>query len=197
MKPCSDELKGRMHDYLDGDLSPQGQEILLEHMKECESCDRYFSLLQGSESFLNTSELLMAPANFTQKVMKNLPKQIKKKNGFIVWVRKYPSIIAAAVFVLLMGSALTSYVTESNHLSYTKNSQLEVANNTVVVPEGVTIDGDIVVENGDLKIEGKVNGNVTVINGKEYLASVGTVTGDIKEVNEFFNWLWYKLKSVF
>ena len=48
MKPCSDESKGQMHDYLDGDISPQDQETLLEHIKKCESCDRYFSLLQGS-----------------------------------------------------------------------------------------------------------------------------------------------------
>ncbi|MDF2557406.1 MAG: anti-sigma factor [Bacillales bacterium] len=195
MKPCSEVFVEKMHDYLDGDITHQEHEELFEHMKKCTCCEEYFSVLSESITFLEGPEVLEAPDNFTKKVMNNLPN--KNKSKFKDWVRKYPSVLAAAIFILMMGSALTTYVTEPNQLSYTKNSQLKVANNTVIVPKGVTINEDIIVENGDLKIEGKVNGNITVINGKEYLASVGEVTGDIEEVNEFFNWIWYRIKSIF
>jgi hypothetical protein len=51
------------------------------------------------------------------------------------------------------------------------------------------------VQNGDIRIEGKVIGNVTVINGHEYLASAGSVTGEIEMVNKIFDWLWFKMKN--
>ena len=51
------------------------------------------------------------------------------------------------------------------------------------------------VRNGKLKIEGEVDGNVTVINGEQYMASAGKVTGDIEEINEVFEWIWYHIKE--
>ena len=75
------------------------------------------------------------------------------------------------------------------------NQNLLVENNTVIVPEGQIVEGDIVVKNGDLRIEGEVHGNVTIINGKRYLASAGNVTGDIQVINEVFEWVWYKMKE--
>lgn len=195
MKTCSEDFHEKMHKYLDGDMTHQEEIKLLEHIKKCASCEQYFSILREGVAFLENAEVLEAPEDFTKKVMNSLPNNNQNKFGY--WVRKYPSVLAAAIFILLMGSALTTYVIEPNQLSYTKNNQLKVANNTVIVPKGAIINEDITVENGDLKIEGKVNGNVTIINGKEYLASVGEVTGEIKEVNEFFNWIWYRIKSIF
>jgi hypothetical protein len=57
------------------------------------------------------------------------------------------------------------------------------------------VQGDLVVRNGNTRIEGKVNGSVTVINGSNYLASAGEVTGEIRELDQMFEWLWYKMKS--
>ena len=53
------------------------------------------------------------------------------------------------------------------------------------------------VRNGDIRIEGTVEGNVTVVNGDKYLASAGEVTGEIEEINEIFSWLWYQIKNGF
>ena len=49
-------------------------------------------------------------------------------------------------------------------------------------------------KNGDIVIEGEVDGNVTVING-QYMASTAVVTGQIEEIDEMFEWLWYKIKD--
>ena len=67
----------------------------------------------------------------------------------------------------------------------------------VVIPEGEKVSGDLIVRNGDIEIAGEVEGNVTVINGEKYLASAGQVTGEIQEINQFFSWLWYHVKSFF
>ena len=76
----------------------------------------------------------------------------------------------------------------------TKQPNLQVEGQTVIVPEGKTVKGDIVVKNGDIVVKGAVDGNITVINGK-YMASTANVTGQIEEVDEVFEWLWYKIKS--
>jgi len=65
---------------------------------------------------------------------------------------------------------------------------------TVIVPEGELVKGDIVVKNGDLIVEGEVDGNVTVING-QYMASSAVVSGRIEEIDEVFEWLWYTIKN--
>src|SRR5699024_1650114 len=87
-----------------------------------------------------------------------------------------------------------------------KQEDLIIEGDTVIVPEGITVDGDLVVKNGNLKIEGTVDGNVTLINGKlvddemdreELMASVGEVNGDFKVVDQVFELLWYTLRHVF
>jgi len=65
----------------------------------------------------------------------------------------------------------------------------------VIVPEGEVIEGDLVVKNGNLRIEGQVDGNVTVIRGTKYMASTAVVTGNSEEIDEVFDWLWYKIKK--
>lgn len=50
------------------------------------------------------------------------------------------------------------------------------------------------VKNGDLVVEGEVDGNVTVING-QYMASSAVVSGRIEEIDEVFEWLWYTIKN--
>ena len=79
--------------------------------------------------------------------------------------------------------------------SVTKQPNLIVEGETVLVPAGETVKGDIVVKNGKLRIEGEVDGNVTVINGSKYMASTAVVTGNSEEIDKAFDWLWYKIKK--
>ena len=94
-----------------------------------------------------------------------------------------------------MGGSLLSVWSGEQQFSVSKQPNLIVNNNTVIVPEGEVVKGDVVVKNGTLKIEGEVDGNVTIINGEQYRASAGNVTGDIEEINEVFEWIWYHVKS--
>lgn len=83
---------------------------------------------------------------------------------------------------------------DDQHFSVTKQPNLVVDGQTVIVPEGEVVKGDIVVKNGDLVVEGEVDGNVTVING-QYMASSAVVSGKIEEIDEVFEWLWYTIKN--
>lgn len=84
---------------------------------------------------------------------------------------------------------------DDQHFSVTKQPNLVVEGQTVIVPEGgEVVKGDIVVKNGDLIVEGEVDGNVTVING-QYMASSAVVSGRIEEIDEVFEWLWYTIKN--
>jgi anti-sigma factor RsiW len=132
--------------------------------------------------------------DFTQAIMDRLPKE-KKTVGVNRWLKGHPLLAAASLFVLLMTGSLFSSWSADSDFSVSKQPNLVVENNTVTVPEGETVEGDVTVKGGTINIEGKVEGNVTVING-EYMASAGQVTGEVEEINEAFEWIWYQMKSL-
>ena len=127
--------------------------------------------------------------------MNRLPKR-KNTVGIQKWLRRHPIIVAAAVFFLFMSAALLGSYPNDDQFSVTKQPNLIVDGETVIVPAGEVVKGDIVVKNGTIVIEGEVDGNVTVING-DYMASTRVVTGQIEEVDEAFEWLWYEMKQMF
>lgn len=196
---CPTEIIQYMHEYLDEELSAEKEKILREHLQSCPDCQTYLHELKRSIALLKSTSNIQAPSGFTANVMASLPKE-KKRAGFQRWVRRHPFFTAAAMFFLLMGSSFFSSWNEDHQFSVSKQSNLIIENDTVIVPRGEIVEGDVLVRNGKLKIEGEVKGNVTVINGEiingdHYLASAGHVSGEIKEVNEIFDWLWYRIKT--
>ncbi len=116
----------------------------------------------------------------------------------MTWFRKHPGLIAAVLFFSLMSSAtLGLWNGSAETMTYTKVPGIVVTANEVVVPEGVTIERDITVQGGDLRIEGKVEGNATAVHGRAYLASAGEVTGELEQIDQIFEWLWYSIKQLF
>jgi anti-sigma factor RsiW len=183
-----------MHEYLDEEIDPENEMILREHLKGCKECETLFNEFKKTIAVVKGTSRMQAPPDFTAKVMASLPKE-KKKVGMQRWLRNHPLIAAASLFlVLMMGSVLSTW-NQEREFSVSKQENLVVQNNTVIVPEGEVVKGDVIVRNGELKIEGEVQGDVTVINGEKYLASAGHVTGQIEEVNEVFDWIWYHMKK--
>jgi anti-sigma factor RsiW len=191
---CNDEIVDLMHEYLDEEIDPANEMILREHLKGCKECETLFNEFKKTIAVVKGTSKMQAPPDFTAKVMASLPKE-KKKVGMQRWLRNHPLIAAASLFlVLMMGSVLSTW-NQEREFSVSKQENLVVQNNTVIVPEGEVVKGDVIVRNGELKIEGEVQGDVTVINGEKYLASAGHVTGQIEEVNEVFDWIWYHMKK--
>ncbi|MCM3694630.1 anti-sigma factor family protein [Neobacillus niacini] len=191
---CNDEIVDLMHEYLDEEIDPTNEMILREHLKSCKECETLFNEFKKTIAVVKGTSRMQAPPDFTAKVMASLPKE-KKKVGMQRWLRNHPLIAAASLFLVLMMGSVFSTWNQEREFSVSKQENLIVQNNTVIVPEGEVVKGDVIVRNGELKIEGEVQGDVTVINGEKYLASAGHVTGQIEEVNEVFDWIWYHMKK--
>ncbi len=191
---CSDEIIEYMHEYLDHEISRDHEQVLRRHLQECKDCQFHFHELKKAVLFIKDTTNLSAPSGFTENVMSKLPKE-KRKVGLKRWTRNHPLFVSASLFLILMGGTVFSTWKEDYQFSFSKQPELIVENGTVIVPEGETVKGDVFVRNGDIQIDGKVEGNVTVINGEQYMASAGQVSGDIEEVDRVFEWLWYKIKT--
>ncbi|MDF1511397.1 anti-sigma factor [Robertmurraya sp. DFI.2.37] len=197
---CSEKYVAYMHEYLDEEISIEHERELKEHLLKCPECQKHFHELEKSLALVKSIAHVTTPDDFTLNVMNRLPKE-KKKVGFQRWLRHHPLLTAASLFLVLMVGSLFSSWNTGHDLSVSKQPNLIVKNDTVIVPEGEVVKGDVVVRNGSLRIDGQIDGNVTVINGTvingdKYLASAGDVTGEIKEINAIFEWVWYHLKNM-
>jgi anti-sigma factor RsiW len=191
---CSEEIIELMHEYLDEEIDPTNEKKLRDHLLSCKDCEIVFNEYKKTIAFVKGTSTMQPSADFTANVMARLPKE-KKKVSVQRWLRNHPMLAAASVFMVLMIGSLASTWNQGHELSFSKQENLVVQKDTVIVPEGEVVKGDVIVRNGNLKVEGEVQGDVTVINGEQYLASAGHVTGQIEEVNEVFDWIWYHMKK--
>ncbi|MGJ7913372.1 anti-sigma factor family protein [Neobacillus sp. LXY-1] len=191
---CPEQIIELMHDYLDEEIEPDKEQVLREHLQNCKECESIFNELKKSIAFVKGMSRMQAPPDFTVNVLARLPKE-KKQVWMQRWLKNHPFLAAASLFILLMASGIYSTWSQDQEFSVTKQKNLIVQNNTVIVPKGEVVKGNVVVRNGTLKIEGEIQGDATVIHGEKYLASAGHVTGDIEEVNEVFDWIWYHMKN--
>ncbi|TSI06247.1 anti-sigma factor [Lysinibacillus sp. BW-2-10] len=193
MSTCPQFIVDYMHEYLDGDISRDHEQQLKKHLQMCPDCREHMHQLSDTIAFVKSAAQITAPPHFEEQVMKRLPKA-KNRVGVQKWFRRHPILAAVAVFCLFMSATmLSSY--QNDEFSVTKQPNLVVDGQTVIVPAGEVVKGDIVVKNGDLVVEGEVDGNITVING-QYMASTAVVTGQIEEIDEMFEWLWYEMKDM-
>nr|WP_106781763.1 zf-HC2 domain-containing protein [Lysinibacillus timonensis] len=193
MSTCPQKFVDYMHEYLDGDITREHEQELKQHLRSCPSCQQHMHELSDTVAFVKSAAHITAPPNFENETMNRLPK-VKNRVGIQRWFRQHPFIVAAAVFLLFMSASLMGSYSD-DEFTVTAYPNLVVNGQTVVVPEGEVIQGDILVKNGDIVIEGEVEGNVTVING-EYMASTAVISGEIEVIDESFEWLWYEIKSI-
>lgn len=193
MNACKKEIITYMHEYLDGDIQPNHEREMQQHLRECTDCQHHMNELQSVVRMLETLPTIQVPKGFVEGVMDKLPRT-KINSGRGNWLRRHPFLIAVALFAIFMSGSLVSGYNENKEFSVTNHPELIVEGNTVTVPKTATVKGDVIVKNGDLVIEGKVEGDVTVVNG-QYMASTANVTGQIDEVDETFEWIWYTIKD--
>ncbi|MDV6377418.1 anti-sigma factor [Sporosarcina sp. GW1-11] len=195
MEKCPKHVVHYIHLYLDGEISNEEEVLMNEHLKTCEECRLVLKELEETIALFENVDVIEAPVGFASGVAARLP-QPTIRRGPTKWLRQHPMMVAAALFLILMSASLFSSYENEQQFSFTKQPNLIVEGETVIVPAGEIVKGDLVVKNGDLRIEGEVDGNVTVIRGSKYMASTAVITGSSEEINEVFDWLWYKIKSV-
>ncbi len=195
MNTCPENIIQLMNHHLDGDTSPSEEQQLKEYLENCDDCREKYQALNRTIAFIQSASHIQAPSDFVQKTMERLPKE-KQRAGFQRWFRRHPMLAAAALFCVLMSTALFANFNDDQQFSFTKQPNLVVEGQTVIVPEGETVVGNLTVRNGDLRVEGELQGDVTIVNG-QYMASSGVITGEIEEIDKAFEWLWYTIKEGF
>lgn len=194
MSACSEQLVHYMHEYLDHEISHEHERELKSHLRFCVDCQAHLQQLRDVEAFVQGADYIQAPNNFTNSVMERLPKE-KSPVGVSRWLRRHPVLAAAALFILLMSGTVFSNFNEEQEFSFTNQENVLVEGNTVIIPKGQVVKGDLVVKNGDVRIDGELDGNLTVINGTKYMASSAVITGKTEQIDKLFDWLWYNLKN--
>ncbi|MER2007315.1 MAG: zf-HC2 domain-containing protein [Psychrobacillus sp.] len=199
MSACPERIVHYMHEYLDGEISREHELELKSHLQSCQECRNHMHELSDVVAFVKGAAHVEAPNDFTLSVMSRLPKE-KSHTGVSRWFRQHPVLTAAAMFMLLMSSALFSNYNNDQQFSFTKQENVIVEGETVIIPEGQVVKGDLIVKNGDVRVDGELDGNLTVINGSvidgsKYMASTANVTGKTEEINKAFDWLWYTIKD--
>ncbi|KKO53126.1 zf-HC2 domain-containing protein [Paenibacillus sp. DMB20] len=189
-----------MHDYLDNDLSQHQQLELKTHLLQCVDCRNRFEELEKTDMLLfSLTHHSTGPSDdLTDRIMGMLPKQ-KKQKVWITWVKNHPAITAAALFLVVMLFSTVSFWNQENQL-VVKGSELDklvIEGQTVIIPPDQTIAGDLTVENGKAQVYGKVNGNLTVIDGELFQASTAHISGQVKDIDKAMDWIWYKISNLF
>ncbi|WP_114571389.1 anti-sigma factor [Exiguobacterium flavidum] len=199
-----EQARQRIHEYLDEQQPPEDWKAFEREMQEADAMEEFeeYRLLDAEIRALPAPRL---SADFTSRVLARLPEQaetptplLRKPSRFGSKMKQYPLLAAASIFCLLSLGSLGGYFSQEKHdLSYTNVPGLMAQNGEVVVPAGVTVDQDLYVEGGNVRIEGVVNGDVTTVDGDAYLASAGRVNGKIQEIDQLFERVWYGVKRIF
>jgi anti-sigma factor RsiW len=199
---CRD-MKELIHGHLDGDLTEEQETLLSGHLQSCPDCKQHLRELEKSMAFIQSLSHTYAPEGFTERVMAALPPEKLKKRK-IDWKKgllKYPFLVAASLFILLMtGSMFTAWTEGQDQFQVSAPHKqyliIDEANNTVIVPKGQKVEGNIEVRNGTINVEGEVTGNVVVINGDIVRASTAHISGEVEEIHAILHWIWYNTKKI-
>jgi anti-sigma factor RsiW len=186
-----------MHDYLDRDLSGPEALKLKEHLRLCTDCHALFKQLERTDALARALPPVGVPDDLTERIMNRLP-QVKKRSAWTQWVRRHPAASVAAVFLAVMFGSFMSMWNQDGELMV-KGTDLQdvvIQGDTVIVPAGHTVNGNLIVQSGKLQVQGEVKGNLVVIDGSLNLASTAHISGQITQVDEALSWVWYKLGEI-
>jgi anti-sigma factor RsiW len=188
-----------MHEYLDGDLEEEKTIQLKQHMQQCSMCKTHYAKLEKAGVLVQSLKPVGAPQHLTTAaIMAQLPPPAKR-TAWLKWIRRHPAASIAAVFFIVMFSSFLAMWDNSDQLvvRVSEPDQIVIEGRTVVVPEGHTIQGNLVVEKGTVQVDGAINGNLIVVDGSYALASTAHISGEITKVNQAVEWLWYKMNQFF
>ncbi|GED61435.1 zf-HC2 domain-containing protein [Brevibacillus formosus] len=189
-----------IHEYLDGDTDELANLQLQTHIESCVSCRQHMHELQRAIAFVQSASHIHVSSDFTARVLAQLPAPTKA-NLLSGWLRNHPFLTAAAVFLFLMtGSVLNSWFDQDDTLQVSSANldklKIDRERNVVVVPAGTNINGDLVVRNGNIDVQGHVTGNVVAIEGKVFVASTAQVAGNTESIEAIVDWIWYEVKNI-
>jgi hypothetical protein len=128
--------------------------------------------------------------------MAGLPKQ-RKRNAWLEWIKHHPAVSVASMFLFVM---LTSSLTLWNQdtdmvVKGASLDQVVIQGDTVTVPAGNTVNGNLMVKRGKIIVDGAIKGNLVVIDGSYNLASTAHISGKVKQIDQALDWLWFEVNQ--
>jgi len=185
-----------IHDYLDATLEGFELTELKQHLLDCPSCRKVLDGLEQAEACLRVMPQPSVDDGLADRIMLALPRR-SKVIQFRGWLKRHPAISVAAVFVVVMMSSFLSLWNSEQELMV-KGNDLEdviIQGDMVIIPEGSTVNGDLLIENGKLQVFGNIEGNLVVVDGSIFTASTATIAGQVTSVNETIDRFWFKVKE--
>jgi len=154
----------------------------------CASCAEYKQELECLQDALCCLSGIKAPPGFTEDLLAKLPKKATKTLPQQYLSPRIRFFGATAALMLLLGSPLYMLVEAPRPVveSTDNKAQFHIVDNTVIIPEGTVVSGDIRVFNGHLKIAGQVRGSVHLVSSGYSLEDGGAVAGRV----EIATWSW-------
>ncbi len=188
------EVKVLIHALLDNELDPHTQSQVETHLAACPDCRIQYKELGMVVQQLSNADWHKAPADFTENLLTVMQSQHLQRRNWRVPLVKWAGIVAAAIFVFSLGV----WWALPNHFSVQANpsSGLIVNGSQVIVPKGQEHDGDLIIHNGDVVVEGKVKGDIITMNGQIYKQAGADISGKTQEINETFEILGYYLDKI-
>jgi anti-sigma factor RsiW len=196
---CREQI-ALIHLFLDGEIDEAEHRLLQDHLSQCGNCRQVLYEHQKSIALVQSLSHVHAPEGFTERVMAYIPAS-SRNTRFSNWLRNHPFLTAAAVFFVLMTSSLMASWfdrDETLHVSSPNMDKLLIdqKRNTVIVPEGITVHGDLIVRNGNVQVNGEVRGNVVAIEGTVFKASTAQIAGNAESIEQIVDYIWYQLKNL-
>ncbi|MNE22562.1 Anti-sigma-W factor RsiW [compost metagenome] len=190
-----------MHEYFDDDLTHEQAVELKHHLQGCSVCSARFQEMEQTEMLLFSTirhKAFAAPDKLVDAIMSKIPAQ-RRQQAWVGWIKRHPALTAAAMFLLVMlFSSLSLWKSDDQLVVKVADlDQVIINGDTVTVPEGSTVAGNLTVENGKAEIYGDVQGNLTVIDGSYYQASTAHISGEIKSIDQALDWIWYRITNTF
>ena len=189
-----------MHEYLDRELARDRLAELETHLRGCPVCRNRLEVLTGTEALIRSAcagRDAFPPADLPDRILRSLPAPTRPRK-WARWVRRHPAVTAACFFALvMMGSWLATW-NQDDRLRVEAGpdaDRLVIEGNTVIVPAGQKVSGDLVVANGTVRVDGEVEGNITVIDGHVLLASSAQIAGEIHEIDRAVDWLFFRINA--
>lgn len=194
---CRDALP-LMHEYFDGGLKDEEAYELRTHMNACPGCERRFRSYERTEALVRSLDRPEARPDLTASVMAALPPAARSRS-WARWVRRHPAATAAAAFLIIMISSFLSLWNQGTQLTVRGDDPegIVIEDGKVIVPKDARIRGDLVVENGTVQIDGELEGNLTVIDGKVLYASTAHISGRVIQVDRALDYIWFRLSEWF
>jgi anti-sigma factor RsiW len=185
-----------MHEYLDGDLAGTPLTELKKHLLTCPACSQNFKQLQSAEAIVRSLPHVTAAMDLTDRIMAGLPKQ-RKRNAWLEWIKRHPAVSVASMFLFVMLSSSLSLWNQDTDMVVKGASldQVVIQGDTVTVPAGNTVNGNLMVKRGKIKVDGVIKGNLVVIDGSYNLASTAHISGKIKQIDQALDWLWFEVNQ--